>query len=74
LPKAFTAILVGMAPSYKWIINANLFRKPIGAGPVLGLSSGASLQAFLVDLGAEFYLHFYLKYSYLNNGIVLALV
>ena len=54
LPKAFTAILVGMALSISGLLMQTLFRNPLAGPYVLGLSSGASLGVAFVILGAGF--------------------
>lgn len=59
LPKAFTAILVGMGLSISGLLMQTLFRNPLAGPDVLGLSSGASLGVATVILGA----------SLLPNGI-----
>lgn len=51
LPKAFTAILVGMALSISGLLMQTLFRNPLAGPYVLGLSSGASLGVAFVVLG-----------------------
>jgi iron complex transport system permease protein len=50
LPKSITAVLVGMGLSISGLLMQTLFRNPL-AGPVLGLSSGASLGVAFVLLG-----------------------
>ena len=52
LPKAFTAILVGMALSISGLLMQTLFRNPLAGPYVLGLSSGASLGVAFVILGS----------------------
>jgi iron complex transport system permease protein len=46
LPKAITAILVGMGLSISGLLMQTLFRNPLAGPYVLGLSSGASLEYF----------------------------
>ncbi|MFE3846897.1 iron chelate uptake ABC transporter family permease subunit [Flavobacterium sp. LB3P45] len=52
LPKAITAILVGMGLSISGLLMQTLFRNPLAGPYVLGLSSGASLGVAFVLLGA----------------------
>ncbi|WP_136668683.1 iron ABC transporter permease [Flavobacterium sp. H122] len=52
LPKAITAILVGMGLSISGLLMQTLFRNPLAGPDVLGLSSGASLSVAFVILGA----------------------
>ncbi|WPR71265.1 iron ABC transporter permease [Flavobacterium sp. NG2] len=52
LPKAITAILVGMGLSISGLLMQTLFRNPLAGPYVLGLSSGASLGVAFVILGA----------------------
>lgn len=52
LPKAITAILVGVALSISGLFMQTLFRNPLAGPYVLGLSSGASLGVAIVVLGA----------------------
>lgn len=52
LPKALTAILVGMGLSVSGLLMQTLFRNPLAGPDVLGLSSGASLSVAFVILGA----------------------
>jgi iron complex transport system permease protein len=51
LPKAITAILVGIALSISGLQMQTLFRNPMAGPDVLGLSSGASLGVAFVILG-----------------------
>jgi iron complex transport system permease protein len=51
LPKAITAILVGIALSVSGLQMQTLFRNPMAGPYVLGLSSGASLGVAFVILG-----------------------
>ncbi|WP_394369064.1 iron chelate uptake ABC transporter family permease subunit [Flavobacterium agrisoli] len=72
LPKAITAVLVGMGLSVSGLLMQTLFRNPLAGPYVLGLSSGASLGVAFVILGAGFlpvFLHDIILSSY---GIVLA--
>ncbi len=52
LPKAITAIIVGMGLSISGLLMQTLFRNPLAGPYVLGLSSGASLGVAFVILGA----------------------
>lgn len=52
LPKALTAILVGMGLSVSGLLMQTLFRNPLAGPYVLGLSSGSSLGVAIVLLGA----------------------
>ena len=54
LPKAITAILVGMGLSTCGLLMQTLFRNPLAGPYVLGLSSGSSLGVAFVILGAGF--------------------
>lgn len=72
LPKAFTAILVGMALSISGLLMQTLFRNPLAGPYVLGLSSGASLGVAFVILGASFLPVFLSEIFISSYGIVLA--
>ncbi|WP_422861455.1 FecCD family ABC transporter permease [Flagellimonas sp. W118] len=52
IPKAFTAVLVGGGLSISGLLMQTLFRNPLAGPFVLGISSGASLGAALVLMGA----------------------
>jgi iron complex transport system permease protein len=52
LPKAITAIIVGIGLSVSGLLMQTLFRNPLAGPDVLGLSSGASLGVATVILGA----------------------
>lgn len=54
LPKAVTALLVGMGLSVSGLLMQTLFRNPLAGPDVLGLSSGASLGVAFVILGSAF--------------------
>jgi iron complex transport system permease protein len=54
LPKAITAILVGIALSISGLLMQTLFRNPLAGPYVLGLSSGSSLAVAFVVLGSGF--------------------
>ena len=51
LPKAITAITVGIALSLSGLLMQTVFRNPMAGPDVLGLSSGASLCVAFVILG-----------------------
>lgn len=53
LPKAITAIVVGMGLSTCGLLMQTLFRNPLAGPYVLGLSSGSSLGVAFVLLGAS---------------------
>lgn len=54
LPKAITAVLVGVGLSVSGLLMQTLFRNPLAGPDVLGLSSGAILAVAIVILGAGF--------------------
>ncbi len=68
LPKAITAILVGMGLSISGLLMQTLFRNPLAGPYVLGLSSGSSLGVAFVIMGAAFLPSFLVS----DYGIVLA--
>ena len=72
LPKAFTAILVGMALSISGLLMQTLFRNPLAGPYVLGLSSGASLGVAFVILGAGILPSFLSEIFLTSYGIVVA--
>lgn len=51
LPKAFTAVIVGIALSLSGLQMQTIFRNPMAGPDVLGISSGASLGVAFVILG-----------------------
>ncbi|WP_420602129.1 FecCD family ABC transporter permease [Flagellimonas sp.] len=53
IPKAFTAALVGGGLSVSGLLMQTLFRNPLAGPFVLGISSGASLGAAMILLGAS---------------------
>ncbi len=55
IPKAFTAILVGSGLALSGLLMQTLFRNPLAGPFVLGISSGASLGAALLIMGASFF-------------------
>ena len=54
LPKAITAIVVGIGLSVSGLLMQTLFRNPLAGPDVLGLSSGASLGVATIVMGATF--------------------
>ena len=54
LPKAITAIVVGIGLSVSGLLMQTLFRNPLAGPDVLGLSSGASLGVATTVMGATF--------------------
>jgi iron complex transport system permease protein len=72
LPKAITAILVGMGLSISGLLMQTLFRNPLAGPYVLGLSSGASLGVAFVILGAGFMPVFLNAFLLSPYGIVIA--
>lgn len=72
LPKAFTAILVGMGISISGLLMQTLFRNPLAGPDVLGLSSGASLGVATVILGASLLPNCLATIVLSSYGIVLA--
>lgn len=53
LPKAITAVLVGMGLSTSGLLMQTMFRNPLAGPYVLGLSSGSSLGVAFIILGAS---------------------
>jgi iron complex transport system permease protein len=72
LPKAITAVLVGMGLSVSGLLMQTLFRNPLAGPYVLGLSSGASLGVAFVILGASILPSFLSGILLSPYGIVLA--
>lgn len=72
LPKAITAILVGMGLSISGLLMQTLFRNPLAGPDVLGLSSGASLGVATVILGASFLPISFSSILLSSYGIILA--
>jgi iron complex transport system permease protein len=72
LPKAITAVLVGMGLSISGLLMQTLFRNPLAGPYVLGLSSGASLGVAFVILGASILPAFLSGILLSPYGIVLA--
>ncbi|CAI2765186.1 iron ABC transporter permease [Flavobacterium collinsii] len=72
LPKAITAVLVGVGLSVSGLLMQTLFRNPLAGPDVLGLSSGAILAVAIVILGAGFLPSFLNSILLSPYGIVLA--
>ena len=72
LPKAITAILVGIGLSISGLLMQTLFRNPLAGPYVLGLSSGSSLGVAFVILGAGFLPSFFAQFLLSPYGIILA--
>ena len=69
IPKAITAILVGIGLSVSGLLLQTLFRNPLAGPYVLGLSSGSSLGVALLVMGSSF---FGLQLSEMGFGVILA--
>lgn len=72
LPKAITAVLVGMGLSISGLLMQTLFRNPLAGPYVLGLSSGSSLGVAFVILGAGFLPSFFTSLLLSSFGIIIA--
>jgi iron complex transport system permease protein len=72
LPKAITAVLVGVGLSISGLLMQTLFRNPLAGPDVLGLSSGAILAVAIVILGAGFLPPFLNSVLLSPYGLVLA--
>lgn len=72
IPKAITAILVGMGLSVAGLLMQTLFRNPLAGPDVLGLSSGASLGVAVVILGAGILPNFLSTLFLSSFGIIVA--
>ena len=72
LPKAITAILVGIGLSVCGLLMQTLFRNPLAGPYVLGLSSGSSLGVAFVILGAGLLPTFLSEIVLSSYGIILA--
>lgn len=72
LPKAITAILVGMGLSISGLLMQTLFRNPLAGPYVLGLSSGSSLGVAMVILGAAYLPPFLSHFLISPYGIIIA--
>ena len=72
LPKAITAVLVGIGLSVSGLLMQTLFRNPLAGPYVLGLSSGSSLGVAFVILGAGFLPAVFSQFLLSSYGIILA--
>lgn len=72
LPKAITAILVGIGLSISGLLMQTLFRNPLAGPYVLGLSSGSSLGVAFVILGAGILPSFLSDILLSSFGIIIA--
>lgn len=72
LPKAITAILVGIGLSVSGLLMQTLFRNPLAGPYVLGLSSGSSLGVAFIILGAGFLPTVLSQFLLSSYGIILA--
>ncbi|WNM18804.1 iron ABC transporter permease [Flavobacterium capsici] len=72
LPKAITAILVGISLSISGLLMQTFFRNPLAGPFVLGLSSGSSLGVAFVVLGSSFLPLFLTDFLLSSHGIILA--
>jgi iron complex transport system permease protein len=72
LPKAITAVLVGMGLSISGLLMQTLFRNPLAGPDVLGLSSGASLGVAFMILGASILPSFLSTIILSSYGLVIA--
>ncbi|RZK06566.1 MAG: iron ABC transporter permease [Flavobacterium sp.] len=72
LPKAITAILVGMGLSVSGLLMQTLFRNPLAGPYVLGLSSGSSLGVAFVILGASLLPFMFSSVLTSSYGIIIA--
>ena len=72
LPKAITAILVGIGLSISGLMMQTLFRNPLAGPYVLGLSSGSSLGVAFVVLGANYLPQFLSNILLSTYGIIIA--
>jgi iron complex transport system permease protein len=72
LPKAITAVLVGIGLSISGLLMQTLFRNPLAGPYVLGLSSGSSLGVAFVILGASALPAFLSQFLLSQYGIILA--
>lgn len=72
LPKAITAVLVGMGLATSGLLMQTLFRNPLAGPYVLGLSSGASLGVATIILGASILPASISAFLLSSYGIVLA--
>lgn len=72
IPKAITAVLVGIGLSISGLLMQTLFRNPLAGPYVLGLSSGASLGVAFIVLGTVFLPSSIATFFLSNYGLVIA--
>jgi iron complex transport system permease protein len=72
LPKAITAVLVGVGLSVSGLLMQTLFRNPLAGPYVLGLSSGSSLGVAFVILSAGLLPAVFSQFLVSSYGIILA--
>ncbi|MES2748434.1 MAG: iron ABC transporter permease [Bacteroidota bacterium] len=72
IPKAITAILVGIGLSICGLLMQTLFRNPLAGPYVLGLSSGSSLGVAFIIMGASLLPPFLSQIVLSPYGIILA--
>lgn len=72
LPKAITALWVGMGLSISGLLMQTLFRNPLAGPYVLGLSSGSSLGVAFVVMGAGVAPVFVSQFLLSSYGIIMA--
>lgn len=72
LPKAITAMLVGMGLSISGLLMQTMFRNPLAGPYVLGLSSGSSLGVAFLILGASFLPSIFSTLIMSSYGIIVA--
>jgi len=72
LPKAITAVLIGIGLSISGLLMQTLFRNPLAGPYVLGLSSGSSLGVAFVLMGAGIMPSFLASFLVSSYGIILA--
>ncbi|MGC4041635.1 MAG: iron ABC transporter permease [Flavobacterium sp.] len=72
LPKAITAVLVGVGLSVSGLLMQTLFRNPLAGPYVLGLSSGSSLGVAFVILGAGLLPAAFSQFLLSSYGIIIA--
>ena len=72
IPKAITAVLVGIGLSISGLLMQTLFRNPLAGPYVLGLSSGASLGVAFIILGTGFLPISMATFFLSNYGLVIA--
>ncbi len=70
LPKAFTAILSGIALSISGLQMQTIFRNPLAGPYVLGISSGASLGVAIVVMGMS-WVQFVFHTTIVNNWLII---